>query len=76
VTGPDLSVRTLYEDHAQGGTDRMLLLDDGLLVFVLTGDRATGKRTVVFAQTDLVPLDTGPWPCGEGNLQGNPVLPG
>jgi hypothetical protein len=64
---PELRITTLHKDR-QDGTGRMLLLDDGVLAFVLT----TGLHLV---RTDLAPLDSGVWPCGEGNLRRNPALP-
>ncbi|HEX2312170.1 MAG TPA: hypothetical protein VHJ17_00425 [Thermomonospora sp.] len=71
VVDRDLTVRTLHADPAWSGTDRMLLLDGGVLAFVLNrGD----ERRLVFARTGLPPMDGGAWPCGEGNLQANPVL--
>jgi hypothetical protein len=46
---------------------RVLLLADGLVVFAL------GNELMFFRDTGLGPLDTGPWPCGDGGLEGNPV---
>ncbi|WP_119727547.1 hypothetical protein [Thermomonospora amylolytica] len=70
---PDLNVRTLHTAEGWEGTGRMLLLDGGLLAFTLTQDWKVGSSRFFFARTDLAPIDTGVWPCGEGNLQGNPV---
>ncbi|MBC6461977.1 hypothetical protein [Actinomadura sp. HBU206391] len=72
IVDPDLRVHTVCEGEGEG-VDRMLLLEDGRLFFVLTKDR--GGSTLVIARTDLAPLDTGAWPCGEGDLRGNPVGP-
>ncbi|WP_165970418.1 hypothetical protein [Actinomadura sp. 6K520] len=68
----DLSLRTLWKGEGEG-VGRMLLLARGRLFFVLTTDWAKGDAELVVAHTDLPPLDTGAWPCGESNLQANPV---
>lgn len=65
----DLSVRTLCTGEGEA-FDRMLLLEGGRLLFVLSGAEGGG---LVIADTDLPRLDTGAWPCGESNLNGNPV---
>lgn len=72
IIDPDLSVHTLWEGEGEG-VDRMLLLEGGRLFFVLTTDRAKGEGGLVIADTDLAPLDTGVWPCGESDLHANPV---
>jgi hypothetical protein len=72
VIDADLSVHTLCEGEGEG-VDRMLLLDGGRLFFVLTTDWTKGDGRLVIADTDLAPLDTGAWPCGEGDLHANPV---
>ncbi|WP_279592852.1 hypothetical protein [Streptomyces liangshanensis] len=36
---------------------------------------ALGAELLVLS-TGLGPLAGGPWPCGDANLRGNPVLPG
>jgi hypothetical protein len=72
IIDPGLHVRTLYEGEGEG-VDRMLLLEGGRLFFILTGEWARGDSALVIARTDLAPLDTGAWPCGEGDLHGNPV---
>ncbi|MFG2337873.1 hypothetical protein [Streptomyces yangpuensis] len=46
---------------------RTLLLGGGRVVQPL------GNEILVF-RTDLAPLADGPWPCGDANLLGNPVL--
>ncbi|MFB9927631.1 hypothetical protein ACFORO_20490 [Amycolatopsis halotolerans] len=64
----DLRLRELFlseDDRAVMG--RILLLADGLVVFSL------GSDLLFFRDTGLGPLDDGPWPCGGGNLNGNPV---
>lgn len=45
---------------------RILLLDGGRVLFALNSD-------LFVVDTDLAELDPGPWPCGDGNLRGNPV---
>lgn len=72
IIDPDLSLHTLCEGAGEG-VDRMLLLEGGRLFFVLTTDRAKGDGSLVVADTDLAPLDTGVWPCGESDLHANPV---
>lgn len=71
---PELRVQVLHRGPGEG-VGRMLLMDGGRLFFVLTGDWARGDSVLVIARTDLPPLDAGAWPCGEGGLHGNPVLP-
>ncbi len=46
---------------------RILLLDDGRVLFALHGE-------LFVVDTGLAALDSGPWPCGDGNLLGNPVV--
>jgi hypothetical protein len=46
---------------------RVLLLDAGQVVF------SRNEQLVSVRGTGLGPLDTGAWPCGDGNLRGNPV---
>lgn len=45
---------------------RILLLDRGRVLFALNSD-------LFVVDTGLAGLDTGPWPCGDGNSRGNPV---
>lgn len=45
---------------------RILLLDRGRVLFALDSD-------LFVVDTGLAELDTGPWPCGDGNLRGNPA---
>jgi hypothetical protein len=35
---------------------------------------ALNNELVIVRDTGLARLDDGPWPCGDGNLQGNPVV--
>ncbi|MEU4160558.1 hypothetical protein [Actinoplanes sp. NPDC026670] len=61
-------IRTLFaEDDDRGVMSRILLLDHGQVVFALHDE------LFVVGGTGLARLDTGPWPCGDGNLGGNPV---
>jgi hypothetical protein len=46
---------------------RIMLLTDGQIAFALHSE------LLIFRDTGLGPLDTGAWPCSEGNLNGNPV---
>jgi len=46
---------------------RVLLLGDGLVAFNLS-------QQIFMLHTTLGPLQDSAWPCGEGNLAGNPVL--
>jgi hypothetical protein len=64
----DLRTRTLIaraDDRAV--MSRILLLDRGRVMFALDDEVLT------VGGTGLADLDTGPWPCGDGNLRGNPV---
>lgn len=47
---------------------RILLLEQGQVAFALHDE------LLIFRGTGLKPLASGPWPCGEGNLNGNPVV--
>lgn len=51
----------------RGVMSRVLLLAGGQVVFALDSE------LLFFRDTGLGPLDAGPWPCGDGNLNGNPV---
>jgi hypothetical protein len=65
----DLRMRELFgRDVERTAMSRVLLLDCGQLVFAL------GDELLVFRNTGLAALDTGPWPCGDGNIHGNPVI--
>ncbi|WP_052720088.1 hypothetical protein [Actinoplanes rectilineatus] len=64
----DLQARTLYaQNDDRSVMSRILLLDQGRVVFTLHDE------LFLFHGTGLGPLDDGPWPCGDGNLHGNPV---
>jgi hypothetical protein len=65
----DLQARTLFTlDDDRAVMSRILLLEGGRVVFSLQNE------LLLFDSTGLAPLDNGPWPCGDGNLHGNPVL--
>ena len=49
-------------------TSRVLLLDDGVVAFALDDE------LLIVRDTGLAALDTGPWPCADGNIHGNPVV--
>ncbi|GAA1961785.1 hypothetical protein [Kitasatospora viridis] len=53
-------------DDSRNVISRILLLDAGLVAFALDSE-------LLLIQTPLRPLASGSWPCGDGNLHGNPV---
>lgn len=66
----DLTPHELFAmDDSESVLGRTLLVDDGLVVTSL------GSEVVAF-RTQLGPLAEGPWPCGDANLLGNPVVSG
>lgn len=68
AVGADLTPHELYaRNDDRNIMGRTLLLDDGLVVVPLDSE-------VVVFRTPLGPLAEGPWPCGDANLQGNPVV--
>ncbi|MFF9979264.1 hypothetical protein [Streptomyces erythrochromogenes] len=65
---PDMTLRELFvSDDDRSVVGRTLLLDEGRVV------QSLGSEILVF-RTDLAALADGPWPCGDANLMGNPVL--
>ncbi|WP_240670257.1 hypothetical protein [Actinoplanes solisilvae] len=65
----DLQARTLFaQDDDRAVMSRVLLLEHGRVVFSLHGE------LFIFRDTGLAKLADGPWPCGDGNLRGNPAL--
>jgi hypothetical protein len=67
-----LEQRTLREDKSlaeRAVMTRMLLADDGTLVFGLEDELWP-------VRTDLGPMADSPWPCSGGNARGNPVHAG
>ncbi|MFE7185164.1 hypothetical protein [Streptomyces erythrochromogenes] len=65
---PDMTLRELFvSDDDRSVLGRTLLLDEGRVV------QSLGSEILVF-RTDLAALADGPWPCGDANLLGNPVL--
>ncbi|MFY1653546.1 hypothetical protein ACN27J_21990 [Solwaraspora sp. WMMB762] len=66
---PDLQARTLFaQDDDRAVMSRILLLDDGHVLFSLKDE------LLIFRDSGLASLDSGPWPCGDGNPHGNPAL--
>ncbi|WP_223874618.1 hypothetical protein [Salinispora fenicalii] len=65
---PDLQARTLFtQDDDRAVMSRILLLERGRVAFSLHDE------LLLFRSTGLSQLDHGSWPCGDGNLHGNPV---
>lgn len=65
---PDLRARTLFaQDDDRAVMSRILLLERGRVAFSLHDE------LLLFDSTGLALLNNGPWPCGDGNLHGNPV---
>lgn len=64
-----LEMRELFTtDHGdRAAASRLLLLEDGHVVFALDGE------LIIFREAGLGPLNDGIWPCGDGGLRGNPV---
>jgi hypothetical protein len=64
----DLNLREVFALPGDEPTvmSRILLLDGGRVLFAL-------GRDLFVVDTGLAGLDTGPWPCGDGNPRGNPV---
>ncbi|MFB6861311.1 hypothetical protein ACFCZQ_08220 [Streptomyces virginiae] len=64
----DLSGHELFAtDDRRAVIGRVLLLNDGSVAVSLDDE-------VLVFRTPLGPSSEGPWPCGEGNLRGNPLL--
>ncbi|WP_131816134.1 hypothetical protein [Mycolicibacterium porcinum] len=65
----DLEERELFAagNDDQKVTRRVLLLEDGHVVFALNDE------LMIFRETGLGPLNEGIWPCADGGLRGNPV---
>ncbi|MGW2564383.1 hypothetical protein ACWCXB_35325 [Streptomyces sp. NPDC001514] len=64
----DLTEHELFTmDDTRKVISRALLLSDGSVVVSLDSE-------VLAFHTPLGPLAEGPWPCGDANLRGNPVL--
>lgn len=53
--------------NKQAVMSRVMLLADGQVVFALHSE------LLIFRGTGLGQLDHSAWPCGDGNLNGNPV---
>ncbi|MFF1414605.1 hypothetical protein ACFVX6_33375 [Streptomyces sp. NPDC058289] len=68
AVGTDLAAHELFAmDDSRSVIGRALLLNAGNVVVSLDNE-------VLVFRTPLGPLAEGPWPCGEGNLRGNPLL--
>jgi hypothetical protein len=65
----ELTLAELFSEKGASSVymSRTLLLDDGVVAFALNGD-------LLIFRTDLGPLEDSVWPCGDGNLNGNPVV--
>ncbi|WP_234362305.1 hypothetical protein [Streptomyces sp. IMTB 1903] len=64
----DLAGHELFAmDDSRTVIGRALLLSERSVAVSLDNE-------VLVFRTPLGPLAEGPWPCGEGNLQGNPLL--
>ena len=60
-------VRELFRERENVSyISRVLLLEDGIVALGLDGD-------LLIFRTALGPLEDSVWPCGDGNLNGNPV---
>jgi hypothetical protein len=64
-----LTLHELFSEKSASSsyTSRTLLLEDGIVAFALNGD-------LLIFRTALGPLEDSVWPCGDGNLNGNPVV--
>jgi hypothetical protein len=68
VVDADLRTHTLYTRHDDRAVmSRVLLADYGRVIFALHDE------LIIFSDTGLAELDSGPWPCADGNLERNPV---
>jgi hypothetical protein len=64
----DLQTRVLFaQEDTRAVMSKVLLLDHGQVIFALDDELLTFRNIGVGA------LDTGPWPCADGNIQGNPA---
>lgn len=63
-----LARHELFSERSESSpyASRTLLLEDGIVAFALNGD-------LLMIRTALGPLEDSAWPCGDGNLNGNPV---
>ncbi len=64
-----LTRHELFSEKSESSStaSRTLLLEDGIVTFALNGD-------LLIFRTGLGSLEDSVWPCGEGNLNGNPVV--
>jgi hypothetical protein len=64
----DLQTRVLFaQEDTRAVMSKVLLLDHGQVIFALDDELLTFRNIGIGA------LDTGPWPCADGNIQGNPA---
>jgi hypothetical protein len=69
VVDADFEMHELFaRDDERAVMSRIMLLDQEQVVFALHDE------LLIFGDTSLGPLDTGSWPCADGNLRGNPVM--
>jgi hypothetical protein len=69
VVDADLRARVVFaRADDRPVMSRILLLDHGQVVFTLHDE-------ILFVRdTGMAALDGGSWPCGDGNLRGNPAV--
>lgn len=65
----DLTLHEIFtaEENRNFTMGRVLLLEDGIVAFNLS-------QELFILRTTLGPLENSAWPCGEGNINGNPVM--
>jgi hypothetical protein len=80
AVGPDLEHTvlvpggTLADEPGLAWFGRLLLLDDGTLACLVSRLQDPVSAAELALVRTAYRLAEGPWPCGEGNLGGNPVL--
>jgi hypothetical protein len=68
VIDSGLKMQELFtRDDQRAVMSRVLLLDHGQILLALDDE------LLMFRNTGLAALDTGYWPCADGNIHGNPV---
>jgi len=67
VIDAHLRSHSLYADDDRAVMSRVLLAERGRVLLALHDE------LLIFTGTGLSELDSGPWPCEDGNLRGNPV---
>jgi hypothetical protein len=65
-----LTLHELFSEQNAGSVyaSRILMLGDGIVAFAVNGE-------LLICRTGLGPLEDSIWPCGDGNINGNPVVP-